>query len=214
MVMVWGGTAVFACDFFGVTTTGKIRGNYGLEVQFAGDTSDCYVLDNSPSGETTYSVTFMINNQLTVLTDAHSILRAQGIGAASTAFQVVLRKAHTGVDYLFIYAFRDNNTRSRVLLAITPATKQQYYKIDWQASSAPGANDGFLRIFKADAQENWNCLKEVIGIDNDARVVDQLYLGSYAGIDPSTTGWISFDNFASFRSIDDYSPTCQSTFYD
>jgi len=212
--MVLGPSLVSACSFFGVTTNGRIIGTYGLEVQFAGNTDDCFVLDNTAAAESTYSVRFMIKNELTALTDAHTIFRAQGTGGATTVFQVVLRKAHTGVDYLFVYAFRDNNTRSRVLLAITPATKQQYYKIDWQAATSSGANDGFLRILKADVAGNWNCLKEVINIDNDTKVVDQAYLGSYAGVDFDTAGWISFDEFSSFRTIENLSPSCQSTFDD
>lgn len=206
-------STVGACDFFGVTTDAAIRETYGLKAVYAGNTSDCFVRDDSPNNETTYSAQFLLENQVTALGDGHQIFRVQGDVGGTTVFQVVFREIPNGEDFIFVYAFRDDGSRSRVLTSRTPEGTRQHYKFDWQAASAPGANDGFLRVYKARADGSWNCLKEVVGIDNDTREVDRALLGSFTGLDAATIGEFYFDNFESYRTVES-SPTCVTTFVD
>ena len=65
-------------------------------------------------------------------------------------------------------------------------------EVDWQAASAPGANDGAL---------NWwvdgNPRTALSGLDNDTRTIESVLLGAVSGLDSGTRGTYFFDAFAS-----------------
>jgi hypothetical protein len=67
-------------------------------------------------------------------------------------------------------------------------------EIDWQASSAPGANNGFLTLWVD------GVLKQTISnIDNDQITIGEVRLGAVAGVDSGTSGSVLFDKFESRR---------------
>jgi hypothetical protein len=71
--------------------------------------------------------------------------------------------------------------------------------IEWQASSAPGADDGFLRMYKVTASET-NLKGSRTGIDNDTKVVDAARLG-LTSAPPAGTASLYFDSFESYRTL-------------
>jgi hypothetical protein len=67
-------------------------------------------------------------------------------------------------------------------------------EIEWQASSASGANNGFLTLWID------GVLKQTISnIDNDQITIGEVRLGAVAGIDAGTSGSVLFDKFESRR---------------
>ena len=68
-------------------------------------------------------------------------------------------------------------------------------EIEWQAASAPGANDGVLTLWLDGTQ-----VGTVTTLDNDTRRVNAGQMGPVAGIDTGTRGTEYFDEFVSRRS--------------
>ena len=68
-------------------------------------------------------------------------------------------------------------------------------EIEWQAASAPGANDGVLTLWLDGSQ-----VGTVTTLDNDTRRVNAGQMGPVAGIDTGTRGTEYFDAFVSRRS--------------
>lgn len=201
--------SVPATASIGVNTGAKIRGTYGLEVGYAGtSTTDRFVRDNSPANEDVYSAQFFLRNQVTAIGDGHQIFRTQG--PSGPVFQVILRSISNGDLFIYVYAFQDDGSRSRVLITHVPTT--HHLKFDLAGSTAPGANNGFLRIYKAKADGSWACLKQVTNLDNDVRAnITAALLGSFTGLDAETEGNIDLDEFASFRTVES-APSCPITF--
>jgi hypothetical protein len=69
-----------------------------------------------------------------------------------------------------------------------------YVELDWQASTAPGANNGRLTLWLDGLQR-----ANLTGVDNDTRRIDRVRLGPVAGIDSGTRGTYYFDAFESRR---------------
>ena len=69
-----------------------------------------------------------------------------------------------------------------------------FIEIDWKASSAAGANNGYITLWIDGVQQG-----SVTGIDNDTRRVDEVRLGPLSGLDSGTTGTEYFDAFESRR---------------
>ena len=71
-----------------------------------------------------------------------------------------------------------------------------FIELDWQAASAPGANDGFL---------NWWIdgipMPPLSGLDTDTHVVEGARLGAVSSLDNGTRGTYYFDAFASGREV-------------
>jgi hypothetical protein len=67
-------------------------------------------------------------------------------------------------------------------------------EFDWQAATAPGANNGALTLWIDGIQQ-----ASLSGIDNDTRRIDQIRLGAVAGLDAGTSGTYFFDAFESRR---------------
>jgi hypothetical protein len=67
-------------------------------------------------------------------------------------------------------------------------------EIEWQASSAPGANNGFLSLWIDDV-----LMGTISNVDNDLQRLDQAKLGVTEGADLTTSGSMFFDQFESRR---------------
>ena len=70
----------------------------------------------------------------------------------------------------------------------------QLIEIEYKASSAPGANDGYLKLWLNDT-----LVDTLSGMDNDTRLVNNASLGAVASLDAGTSGTIYFDAFESRR---------------
>lgn len=202
-----------SCELMDVNADAAMAGsNFGLAILYDGaDLDNCFVRSDHPDGETVYSVEFRMRNTddsgtLGGITmdnfDAMDVFRATGSG--TQVLTLSFKKNNAGKLITLAKAKQDNGTNS-VLTAVAPT--QHRWRIDWQASSGPGNNDGFMRIFKADV-----CLKEMLSLDNDTLVVNAQQMGSMGPDSTTSDGQTHYDTFVSTRTVE-ASPTCQQTYF-
>jgi hypothetical protein len=122
--------------------------------------------------------------------DTTNIVIAQAGSYARPIYQVVLY-CSSSVYYLFTYCFKDDNT-SLYSGTFSILDQPQYIEMDWKASSAPGANDGFLTIWVGGVEK-----KTTTAVDNDTFRVSTPRLGVTAGASTSYTisGTMYFDSW-------------------
>lgn len=209
--------AAFACGSFGVTAAAALNGSgFGLQADFDGvDLNACYVQDNSPNSETVFSAFWRMRKRNSYTMDSgggHDIFRA--VGGGQSVIQGKIRffpNAGGGQTYVQVQARRDDNTWSKPLVSIFPS--QAGWKFEWAAASAPGANDGFMRLLKLNVDGTFTCIKQSINIDNDTKFVNDQRLGAMGAIGANTTGTMDYDDYQSFRTVE-AAPTCNVTFDD
>src|SRR5690606_3188007 len=65
-------------------------------------------------------------------------------------------------------------------------------EIEWKAATAPSANNGYIKLWINDV-----LVDEISNIDNDTHSIDAIDIGLVSDVNPSTTGSVYFDEFAS-----------------
>jgi len=176
-----------------VTSGAALIGSYGLQA-FIDDNTGIYLGDDSPNAEARYRARFYFDpNSITMANyDAHHIF--YGYSASSHILVVEFRIAN-GVYQVRILTLTDSGAwRISSFFAISDAS--HFIEFDWQAATAPGANDGSL-TFWIDGVER----SSLVAIDNDTRRIDSIRLGPIAAIDTGTRGTYLFDAFESRRQV-------------
>jgi hypothetical protein len=77
---------------------------------------------------------------------------------------------------------------------ITLSQAWQPIELSWNASTAPGANNGNLTLWLDGAQ-----IASLTVIDNDQQNIDKVSLGVVDGMDSTTQGIYFFDDYVSHR---------------
>lgn len=186
----WSSTVIDGGDL-SVSVAAALVGSYGMAA-LLDDNNPIYVQDDTPTSETRYRCRFYFDpNGITMASaDSHFLLFAYKTGGA-TAYLLQFRY-DIGVGYQIRLGVQ-NDTPAYQYTTYTVITDAPHYiEVDWKASSAPGANDGFGYIWIDGANE-----KSVTGIDNDTYAVDYIQLGAVTSIDTGTRGTYYFDAFAS-----------------
>ncbi len=88
----------------------------------------------------------------------------------------------------------DNGTTWIATPWVTISDAPHAIEFDWQASSAPGANNGSLTFWLDGIQQ-----ASQTGINDDTRRIDTIRLGEVTGLDAGTSGTEYFDAFESRR---------------
>ena len=179
-----------------VTTTAKLVGNYGLSA-YINDNTAMSVTDWTPSEESHYRAQFRFDpNGITMATNnAHYIFYALSFDGLVVA-RIEFGKIASGYQ-IRASAVTDASTSTFTNLNWTTGVTDAAHKIEieWQAASAPGANDGVLTLWLDGTQ-----VGTVTTLDNDTRRVNAGQMGPVAGIDTGTRGTEYFDEFVSRRS--------------
>ena len=201
----------------GVNCSGDgLPGPCGLEVVIDdyANTNDTYVVTSHPNAEKTYNFSFYIDpNDVFLQTKKYLALgNIRKTDAPNrNFFFVYLRKSGSGGHYWEI------QTNARVDDGSFPPWHQavkicgdstttipcdtvgpQEFRIEWAAATAPGANDGFLRVYK-----NGTIRTEWTGLNNDTMDVDEAWFGAIwmanntQGV--AANGSFYFDTFTSTR---------------
>ncbi len=176
-----------------VSAAAALKGSYGMKVLFD-DNVPKYVEDQTPTAEGRYRMRFYFDpNTITMASgDTHYIFTAfrwcwqECIRCDPYAsIMAHTRSGHPWWTMDLLYSYTSYYT-------LTDAS--HYLEIDWQAASAPEANDGYLSLWID------GVLKQTrSGIDNDTRRVDYVRLGPWIGIDSGTRGAYYIDAFESHR---------------
>ncbi len=175
-----------------VSPTAALVGNQGLRAVI-NDNSAIYLTDDRPLAESRYRARFYFDPNSIVMAsgDAHYIFYGY-TGTSPVMLRVEFRFSN-GAYQLRAALLNDATTwSSSSWFTITDAG--HFIELDWQASSAVGANNGSL-AFWIDGVQQVN----ITGIDNDTRRIDRVRLGVVSGIDTGTRGTYFFDAFESTR---------------
>jgi len=187
--------------------TGLGGTNHALKCLPDGLDDKAFVEADEPTAETIFSVEFRILVE-TALRDDMELLRVMDIAVAfgnnvpsrnlKFGFQ---RAKYNPVNHRFRVYARNNDTgklRPYVVFNFAPGT-DTLVKIEWQAASAPGANDGIVRVYK-----NGTLKSERTDIPSDGQDVERIRFGLPVGsVNTGATGAGSFylDEFVLTRTI-------------
>jgi hypothetical protein len=175
-----------------VTSTAALLGTFGMQ-GVINDNTSIFVTDSRPSAESRYRArSYFDPNSIPMATnDRHYIFHGRN-AAGARVLRVEFR--WTGTQYEIRAALAQDTTSftSTAWFAISDAPHP--IELDWQASTAPGANNGSLTLWIDGLQR-----ASLTGVDNDTRRVDDVRLGAVAGIDTGTRRTYYFDDFASRR---------------
>lgn len=200
LLVALAGAPALADTAISVSGAAAIAGSFGMRVGFDGGTGNAFVQDNSPNAEKIYYAQFKLRNDSLVLADGqtHQVFRARQGGSAP-----VIRVQYTNP------AGAENRTTMQVFAALdggafTPrigsfVQSQHRVTIEWKAATAPGANNGYIRLYKGTT-----FVGEFTGLDNDTFAIDDVQLGAFAGVDATTSGFADFDDFISTRTAIPY----------
>jgi M6 family metalloprotease-like protein len=168
-------------------------GSWGLRV-LVDDNNQAHLTDHAPAAERNYLARFRIMpSGLTMAPgDRFTIFGAY----TDTAFVVMIEMAYApGGEYqVRAVARRDDGSQLYTPWTYIIGNYPHEMGVEWQAASAPGANDGTLRFTINDQSS-----ADYTGLDNDTLRVERSLLGAVTGVDTGTRGTLLFDEFASGR---------------
>ena len=149
--------------------------------------------DDTPNAEPRYRARFYFDpNSITMVNgDSHVIFGGYS-GTTTMVVRVLFRRYNNAYQVRAALTNDGTTWTSSSWFGISDAPHS--LEIDWKASTAAGANNGWL-TFWIDGGQNAN----LTGIDNDTRKIDQVRLGAVNGIDAGTRGTYFFDAFESRR---------------
>ena len=176
-----------------VTNGARYVGDYGLEI-VVDDLSPTYVQDDTPADEARYRARFYVRmNPLAMAgTDEFDLFTAF---AGDSTPVLRLTVYNDGTDHLLRFVTREDGGGDTTPGAgIVLANGWRTIEIDWQASTAPGADDGFLDLWLDGHPQTGLAI-----LDNDTLSVDHVRWGAVDGLDAGTNGSFFLDAFESRR---------------
>jgi hypothetical protein len=213
-----------------VTGSAALDGSYGLSVNIDGSDNlgDAYVVSDHPSGETVYRFSFKIHPGTLDMDVGAAPFRYFLVGDGSMSggtpphfLFVYLMKAQSGLWRLQVNARQDDASFKEWDLALPLCDSADPngsigcntitsipIQVEWAASSAPGANDGYLKVGRSwDDGASYTSYIDITGLDNDEYVVDAAWFGAIFmangthnnPVGSDAAGSYYFDSFESYR---------------
>lgn len=178
---------------------------WGLAIEIDGSTNNVFVESAHPTDETHYLIRFWLDPEVLSL-DENSAVRFGGIGDDNATFGqhvlLFLRRDNPGsVNQYLLNAWGRSDTGNYVFMGslffgfpTNPLPRQ--IEVEWTAASAPGANDGSLRVTRVGGPQFI-----VNSMDTDQINVDNIRIGALAGSGASAAApsALYFDEFESYR---------------
>lgn len=164
-------------------------GSYGMKV-VVDDTDQKIVNDSTPSANKRYRMRFYFDPNSITMTDGDDFAIAQAFDSSWNTSYIFKMRRQSGAYVIYAVDRTDDAWSGYVEYTISDAP--HYIEIDWKASSGPGNNDGFLRLYvDGTLQSSAN------NIDTDTEQVDIFILGMVGERDAGTSGTLYFDEFDS-----------------
>jgi RHS repeat-associated protein len=173
-----------------VSTQAAAIGSYGLSA-LLNDAASMQVSDYSPNAEKHYSARFYLNPNSINLPNNHEVY----IFAAtqdSTGWVACLRLTRSGEYYILATCAKDDAHAWKDGKGVYITNAWQAVELEWQASSAPGANNGYVKLWVNDV-----LVDTISNIDSDTQILDYVSLGAVSGAPSGLSGTMYFDGFAS-----------------
>lgn len=210
-----------AANSLTVNGTAALEGSYGLSVNIDGanNTTDAYVVSDHPANETLYRFSFRLNPG-TLSMDASGQARFFVIGNIrkptpdKNFFFVYLMLGQDGWWHLQANARQDDGTfqpwQTTVKVcsvnagASVPCSTFTNIQItyEWAAASAPGANDGYLKVYRDGGSTP---IRTFSNMDNDTQSIESAWFGAIWMANntqgAAANGSYYFDSFESYRSV-------------
>jgi len=171
-----------------ITTASAMDGTYGMQA-LINSTSARYVQDAIPYAESRYRARFYFDPNSSTMANNNAYYLFYGYTGSST---VVLRFEFgftTAGGYRVRVNVRNNASTWTNSAWVNVTDAPHYFELDWQ-SGASGRVDWWIDGAPQPA---------ATGFDNSARRIDQVRLGTVAGLDSGTSGTVYFDAFESRR---------------
>jgi hypothetical protein len=192
-----------------VNEDAALEGNCGLEVLADGTTDNRWVKDESPTNETVYRASFLINmndfafNGPTAAKNKHLLFACtakNGAGKNEAAIRVTLKKK----TVRFVVSASSENTagdRSRhtpgvTLEAFADCCSTHRIEVEWQKASGAGTGDGIIRV-----RVDGGAWAERTTVKSAGQEIFGCRLGAFTAIDSESTGSYYLDDFQSFRTL-------------
>ena len=183
----WNGGADTDGGDLAATTAAKLHGNYGLAC-LIDDTTSIAVWDSTPTTAKRYRIRFYFDpHTITMGTNGQlGLFRAMGDGWDDTCY-VMLQ--YTTVYTIYILNTTDTTYSWSSNYTITDAP--HCIEMDWKASTAPGANNGFMSLWIDGVLQG-----TIANIDNDTKNIGFIGIGAQ-NVSSGISGTFFLDDFAS-----------------
>jgi RHS repeat-associated protein len=177
-----------------VSASAAHQSNYGMQV-LINDPGYHRVADYSPVDETHYRARFYFDPNSVSMTSGASLNIFHGVDTNLGVIVSSVEFSNESGIYKLRSSIRRDNGVNKFTNKYTISDDWHVVEIEWQTSSAPGANNGFMSLWID------GTLMQTLGsVDNDTHSIGEAHLGVTAMGSPTTTGTIYFDHFESRRS--------------
>ena len=170
-----------------VDTSSAYSGTYGMRVTIS-DTSPGYVETDTPNGETTFTFRFYINANCLSLASGDSFSVLEGLDGSDNRWLAV-HLWKIGSDFVITFEGCEDNQNCQTSQGTVLPPGWHAIEGTWKAGS-PGSLTARM--------DNWS-IGGVASLSNSTGTIDTVRMGTVSGIDSGTSGFVKFDDFASYR---------------
>jgi hypothetical protein len=188
---LWSSTTVTDDGDLSLSSASAMFGSYGLQA-LIDDTTSIYAVDRSPKGELQYRARFYFDPNSVSIPSGNGFSILGGSGNVGSTCRVMLNNA--GGSYTVQLLAVTDASAWVAGAQIATLDEPQLIEIEYKAASAVGANDGYLKLWL-----NETLVDTIENLDNETRLIDDVYLGAASSLDSGTSGTIYFDEFESYR---------------
>ena len=185
-------TTTSGAGLIAASTTAALAGTYGVLITTvlgtANETAYGTLSGTTNKTEKTIETLFDPNALTMALNDTFFLIRAGGSGAISTTMRVDLL-FNTSSQYTITAIMFNDASGAHATTASVITDASHTIRIVWKASTAVGANNGYLYLYIDDV-----FIEALTGIDNDGYDIDTVAFGAFSGIDAGTGGTFFLDN--------------------
>ena|GEM_PF-1031208 len=189
-LLAWSSSVTGGGDL-SASTAAALRGSYGLRA-LINDNTAIYVVDDTPAAEARYRARFYFDPNSISMTSGNAHYIFYGYSGTLVTARIEFRR-YSGA-YQVRAQTRNNGSTFLTTSYVTISDAPHSLEIDWRASTAAGASNGWLTFWVDGVQ-----VGSITGVDNDTRRIDSVRLGAVDGIDSGTRGTEFFDSFESRR---------------
>jgi hypothetical protein len=155
-----------------------MNGSWGACI-FRGDNDNRkQLIDDTPVDQTSFSVRFNLDINSFSMPEGTRFRFLEAKRGLPRTFFLVLRRLNGLYQIQFNILVDDGLKYKSAWYNLSDAPHA--IEIDWQASSGPGVNDGFIQMFMDNG-----LLEEMTGLDNDTFIVSSLRIGFVSRLDGS-----------------------------
>ncbi|GAB1472094.1 hypothetical protein MASR2M66_29720 [Chloroflexota bacterium] len=173
-----------------VSNAAAAIGSNGMQA-LIDDTTSIWVKDQIPTPQSHYSIRFYFDpNSVNVPNDSSMYIVTADADPNGWAFCLELDRIGDG--YALDPCVMDDANVWHSGSGVYITDGWQAIEMEWQAASASGANDGYLKLWVNDV-----LVETLMNLDTDTLPITDVTIGAASDVPANTTGTIFFDGFVS-----------------